>query len=74
MGGTGYKDNWVLLWWARPYSLNLESSFLLMGGIVFPPCRLALCQHTGLPGLLLPVDLCWSFIGPEPGDLESMRK
>ena len=30
--------NWVLLWWARPCSVNLESNFLLIGGAVFPPC------------------------------------
>ena len=32
---------WVLLWWTRPFSVNLSSSFLLMGGDVFSPYSLA---------------------------------
>ena len=31
----------VLLWWAGPCSVNLQSGFLLMAGAVFPPCSLA---------------------------------
>ena len=41
MGGTGCGEIWVLLWWARPCSVNLESNFLLMGGVVFPHCSVA---------------------------------
>ena len=41
MGETGCGENWFLLWWARPRSVNLQSNFLLMDGAVFPPCSLA---------------------------------
>ena len=41
MGGTGCGENWVLLWWARPCSINLESNFLLLDGAVLLPCSLA---------------------------------
>ena len=44
MGGTGCGENWVLVWWARPCSINLQSNFILMGGAVFPPCSLAWSQ------------------------------
>ena len=40
MGETDLGGNWVLFWWAGPCSVNLYSSFLLMGGAVFPPCCL----------------------------------
>ena len=32
MGETDWGRNWVLFWWTRPCSVNLESNFLLMGG------------------------------------------
>ena len=32
---------WILFWWAGPYSVNLQSDFLLMGRAVSPPCCLA---------------------------------
>ena len=32
--------SWVLFWWVRPCSVNLQSSFLWMGGAVFPRCYL----------------------------------
>ena len=41
MGETGCWENWVLLWWARPCSVNLWSNFLLMDGAVFPHHSLA---------------------------------
>ena len=37
---TDWGRNWVLFWWAWPCSVNLESNFLLMDGVVFPPCYL----------------------------------
>ena len=38
--GRDWLGNWILFWWAEPCSVNLESSFLLMGGAVFPSCYL----------------------------------
>ena len=38
MGQTDCGGCWVLFWWAGPCSVNLKSIFLLMGGIVLPPC------------------------------------
>ena len=37
MGATGCGENWVLLSWAGPCSVNLQSNFQLM----FPPCSLS---------------------------------
>ena len=44
MGGTGYGENPVLLWWAGPCSVNLQSNFLLMGGAVLLLYSLAWAQ------------------------------
>ena len=41
MGKTDCGRNWVLFWWAGPCSVNLQSSFLLMGRAVFSACCLA---------------------------------
>ena len=40
MAETDGGGNWVLFWWAGPWSVNLQSNFLLMGMAVFPPCCL----------------------------------
>ena len=52
----------------RASSVNLQSSFLLMGGAVFPPCSLAWGQTmvgiTGSNGDLLPKDLCQHIVSP----------
>ena len=37
---------WVLFRWVGPYSVNLESNFLLMGGTVFPPCCFSSVQFS----------------------------
>ena len=42
MGGTDCGDNWVLLWWVRPCSENLQFMFLLIDGAVLLPCSLVL--------------------------------
>ena len=39
-GRDWLRGNWVLLWWAGPCSVNLQSTFLLIGRAVFPPCYL----------------------------------
>ena len=41
MRGTSCGENWVLLWWAGPCSVNLWSNFLLMHGAMLPQCILA---------------------------------
>ena len=40
MGETDWGGHWVFFWLSGPYSINLESNFLLMGAAVFPPCCL----------------------------------
>ena len=40
MGETDWEGDWVLFWCVWPCSVNLKSTFLLMGGAVFPPCYL----------------------------------
>ena len=36
MGGTSGGKNWVLLWWAGPCLVRLESNSLLMDGVGLP--------------------------------------
>ena len=55
--------DWVLLWWARPSSINMiKSNYLLMGGVALPPWELF--------GLRWPSPGVFRFCGRVNGDLQ----